>query len=57
MRGSNEIAHDADIVIAVENGCAVTTKNRFKERDKSFPIFEKRETQSKIIPFSPRNVI
>lgn len=39
MRGSNEIVHDADIAVKVENGVAVTTKNRFKERDMRFNVF------------------
>lgn len=55
MRGSNEIAHDADIVIAVENGLAITTKNRFKERGKEYPIFETK--QHKVLGFMPKNVI
>jgi hypothetical protein len=59
MRGSNEIAHDADIVIAVENGLAITTKNRFKERGKEYPIFETKPSQKqhKIVGFMPKNVI
>jgi hypothetical protein len=39
MRGSNEIVHDADIAVKVEDGNATTTKNRFKERGMSFDIF------------------
>jgi Mn-containing catalase len=39
MRGSNEIVHDADIAVKVENGIAITTKNRFKERDMQFKVF------------------
>ncbi len=39
MRGSNEIVHDADITVKVENGVAITTKNRFKERDMRFNVF------------------
>ena len=59
MRGSNEIAHDADVVIAVENGFAKTTKNRFKERDKEYPIFETKPIikQNKLLDFIPKNVI
>ncbi|MCG3165003.1 MAG: hypothetical protein POELPBGB_00763 [Bacteroidia bacterium] len=41
MRGSNEIVHDADIAVKVENGVAITTKNRFKERDMRFDVFPK----------------
>jgi len=39
MRGSNEIAHDADIVVVVENGVATTKKNRFKETNLVFEVF------------------
>lgn len=41
MRGSNEIAHDADVVIVVDNKEAVTTKNRFKEKGMRFKVFQK----------------
>ncbi len=59
MRGSNEIAHDADVVISVENGFAKTTKNRFKERDKEYSIFETKPIvkQNKLLGFMPKNVI
>lgn len=39
MRGSQEIAHDDDITIAVEKGVATTTKNRFASIERSFSIF------------------
>lgn len=39
MRGSNEIVHDCDVVIQVEDGKATTTKNRFLEKGKVFDIF------------------
>lgn len=39
IRGSNEIVHDADIVVKVENGVAFTTKNRFKEKNQRFEVF------------------
>ncbi len=59
MRGSNEIAHDADVVISVENGFAKTTKNRFKERGKEYPIFEIKTVvkESKLLNFLPKNLI
>lgn len=59
MRGSNEIAHDADVVIAVENGFAKTTKNRFKERGKEYPIFETKPVvkETKLLNFMPKNLI
>jgi DNA replication protein DnaC len=41
QRGSLEIVHDASIVVEVVNGIAITTKNRFKEKDMRFNIFEK----------------
>ncbi len=40
MRGSNEIVHDCDINIKVDNGIATTTKNRFKKKDKEFKVFD-----------------
>jgi site-specific DNA-cytosine methylase len=40
MRGSNELKHDADICVDVERGIAITTKNRFKEKDMRFDVFE-----------------
>lgn len=60
MRGSQEIIHDSDVEIRVENGFAVTIKNRFKERGKKYSVFE--EAVSKIekteTPFEPpRNIV
>lgn len=52
MRGSYEIIHDSDITVKVTNGIAVTTKNRFKQKDQKFDVFEgmsKKETQN-ILP-------
>ena len=40
IRGSNEIVHDADIVVKVENGIANTTKNRFLPKGKAFDVFK-----------------
>ena len=39
MRGSNELAHDSDIVVQVENGIAKTTKNRFKIIGQELKVF------------------
>jgi hypothetical protein len=39
MRGSYEIVHDSDITIKVQDGVAVTTKNRFKEKGMQFKVF------------------
>ena len=39
MRGSQEIAHDCDIVAKVENGFAMTTKNRFHKTGFLFDVF------------------
>ena len=43
MRGSYEIAHDSDIVVAVRSGVAVTTKNRFKETGLRFEVFQQKQ--------------
>ena len=40
MRGSNEILHDTDTVVKVEDGLAITTKNRFKPKGTTFDVFE-----------------
>jgi predicted nucleic acid-binding Zn ribbon protein len=39
MRGSLEITHDTDIAAKVENGVALTTKNRFQARGTEFNVF------------------
>lgn len=41
MRGSLEITHDTDIAAKVENGVAITTKNRFQTRGTEFQVFNK----------------
>ncbi|MFN3343106.1 MAG: hypothetical protein ACK40M_10440 [Flavobacteriales bacterium] len=46
MRGSQEIIHDADITLKVENGTAITTKNRFKERGMEFEVFAKKKNEN-----------
>ena len=39
MRGSQEIIHDTDIAVKVEDGIDVTTKNRDQERGTEFRVF------------------
>lgn len=39
MRGSYEIVHDSDIAVKVVNGIAITSKNRFKEKNMEFDVF------------------
>jgi predicted ATP-dependent serine protease len=39
MRGSNEIVHDSDIAVKVEDGIASTIKNRFKEKGMTYEVF------------------
>jgi len=39
IRGSQELVHDCDISVIVENGIAKTNKNRFKEKGMVFEIF------------------
>jgi predicted ATP-dependent serine protease len=39
MRGSQEIIHDTDIAVKVEDGIAVTTKNRYQARGAEFGVF------------------
>lgn len=41
IRGSNELVHDCDISVCVENGIAKTPKNRFKEKWMVFEVFYK----------------
>lgn len=53
VRGSYEIMHDSDIIVKVADGIAVTIKNRFKEKNMSFDVFEVlRKKDSKIIPIN-----
>jgi predicted ATP-dependent serine protease len=39
MKGNNEILHDADTVIGVHKGMAITSKNRFNASDRHFEVF------------------
>jgi hypothetical protein len=43
IRGSQELVHDCDIAVMVENGIAKTNKNRFKERGMEFSVFHSSE--------------
>ena len=38
QRGSNEFAHNSDMLIRIENGAAITEKNRFAQSGKRFEI-------------------
>jgi len=58
MRGSYEIVHDSDIAVCVENGIAITTKNRFKEKNMKLKVFEQQKAREpKYDYFFPRNTI
>ena len=48
MRGSYEIIHDSDIAVTVANGIATTVKNRFKEKNCSYQIFNNTTTTHSI---------
>jgi hypothetical protein len=55
VRGSYEIMHDSDIIVKVADGIAVTIKNRFKEKNMQFDVFEVlRKKENKIIPINRR---
>ncbi len=45
MRGSNEILHDSDMAVKVENGIAITTKNRYKEAGSEYRVFPEKKRQ------------
>lgn len=46
MRGSQEIVHDADIVVSVVKPIAKTSKNRFFESEMEYYIFPKKENKT-----------
>lgn len=51
VRGSYEIMHDSDIIVKVADGIALTIKNRFKEKNMQFDVFEAlRKKERPIIP-------
>jgi DNA replication protein DnaC len=53
VRGSYEIMHDSDMIVKVSDGIAITIKNRFKEKNMQFDVFEVlRKKESKIIPIN-----
>jgi hypothetical protein len=56
MRGSQEIIHDADITVKVENGIAETTKNRFSPRGTEFRVFPTEKATVKLLG-EPKNLI
>ena len=45
MRGSNEILHDSDMAVKVENYIAITTKNRYKEAGSEYRVFAEKKKQ------------
>jgi hypothetical protein len=50
IKGSNELVHDCDISVSVENGIAKTNKNRFKEKWMTFEVFgDKNNDAGKLI--------
>jgi hypothetical protein len=59
IRGSYQIVHDSDITVHVIKGMATTTKNRFKEKEQSFDVFEvyrkKDNHNSTIKPLNKQN--
>lgn len=42
-RGSYQVMHDADIIVEVIHGKAITIKNRFHPTEKLYPVFKKRD--------------
>jgi hypothetical protein len=57
MRGSQEIIHDTDIAVKVEDGIAVTTKNRYQEKGTEFRVFPTSGKPASKMIGEPRNVI
>jgi hypothetical protein len=56
MRGSQEIIHDADITVKVEDGTATTTKNRYLIRGKEFEVFPEQGNAGNKLQ-EPKNLI
>jgi predicted nucleic acid-binding Zn ribbon protein len=56
MRGSQEIIHDADITVKVEDGTATTTKNRYLIRGKEFEVFPEQGNAGNKLK-EPKNLI
>jgi hypothetical protein len=57
MRGSQEIIHDTDMAVKVEDGIATTTKNRFHSRGTEFQVFSSMEKTANKLLVEPRNII
>ncbi|HLG28487.1 MAG TPA: hypothetical protein VI423_11965 [Paenisporosarcina sp.] len=57
MRGSQEIIHDTDIAAKVEDGMAITTKNRYHPRGTEFRVFPSQEKAFSKFIEEPRNMI
>ncbi len=57
MRGSQEITHDTDIAVKVEDGVATTTKNRFHPRGTEFQVFPTAGKPANKMIDEPRNLI
>jgi hypothetical protein len=57
MRGSQEIIHDTDIAAKVENGIAITTKNRYHPRGTEFQVFPSSSKPTSKIINEPRNIM
>lgn len=57
MRGSQEIIHDTDIAVKVEDGIAMTTKNRYHPRGTEFLVFPTLEKSANKMIDEPRNLI
>lgn len=57
MRGSQEIIHDTDIAAKVEDGMAITTKNRYHPRGTELQVFPSSAKSFGKIIDEPRNVI
>ena len=57
MRGSQEIIHDTDIAVKVEDGIATTTKNRYHPRGTEFRVFPTSVKPAIKTMEEPRNII
>ncbi|MFM7022254.1 MAG: tyrosine-type recombinase/integrase [Flavobacteriales bacterium] len=57
MRGSQEIIHDTDIAAKVEDGVAITSKNRYHPRGTEFQVFSTQEKQPNKTMIDPRNTM
>lgn len=56
IRGSYQIVHDSDITVKVNDGIAVTTKNRFKQKGTQYDIFAAyKKPITKVIQMKPND--